>query len=221
LTNVVVTDDKGVAVTCPKTTLDLLESMVCTAAGTAAFGQYENTGTLTATNAFGVEVTSSDISHYLGIASALTVEKRTNGQDADTPPGPPINAGAPVQWTYVVTNTGNVPILDVKVVDSDPNVVVTCPATPELAPGAQITCTASGTAQAGPYANTATVTAIDKYETPLTATDPSHYSGLAVAPQTLPAVGGRPLPPLRFATVALLAGGLLVMAARRRRPSQG
>ena len=40
-------------------------------------------------------------------APSVTIEKYTDGADADTPTGPVIPRGDPVRWTYVVTNTGN------------------------------------------------------------------------------------------------------------------
>ncbi|MBN1783241.1 hypothetical protein JW948_19050, partial [bacterium] len=40
----------------------------------------------------------------------IHIEKATNGQDADAPTGPTVNAGSTVTWTYAVTNPGNVPI---------------------------------------------------------------------------------------------------------------
>jgi len=42
------------------------------------------------------------------IEPGIEIEKATNGQDADSPPGPYIPVGDSVTWTYVVTNTGNV-----------------------------------------------------------------------------------------------------------------
>ena len=47
LVNVGVIDDQGVVVTCPATTLEVGESMTCTATGTAEVGQYSNIGTAT------------------------------------------------------------------------------------------------------------------------------------------------------------------------------
>ena len=44
LTGVTVTDDKGVTVSCPKTTLTAGESMTCTGSGTAVAGQYHQRG---------------------------------------------------------------------------------------------------------------------------------------------------------------------------------
>jgi hypothetical protein len=104
LSSVAVTDDRGVTVTCPVTTLQPGESTTCTATGTATAGQYANTGKVTASSTAG-PVTANDPSHYLGVAPGIDIEKATNGVDADLPPGPIIPVGGTVTWTYVVTNT--------------------------------------------------------------------------------------------------------------------
>ena len=93
LSNVGVTDDKGVTVSCPKTTLAVAESMTCTANGTAVAGQYANIGTATGTPPVGDPVTDDDPSHYFGTTSTIDIEKATNGEDADTPTGPNIPVG--------------------------------------------------------------------------------------------------------------------------------
>jgi hypothetical protein len=67
LTNIVVVDDRNVAVTCGQTSLAVGQSMTCTGSGVATLGQYSNVGTVTA-NWTGGTVTDSDASHYLGIA---------------------------------------------------------------------------------------------------------------------------------------------------------
>jgi hypothetical protein len=107
---------------------------------------------------------------------SIDIEKSTNGQDADQAPGPSISAGDPVTWEYVVTNTGNVPLTNV-VVEDDKLGVITCPA--EIDPldvGEEVTCTATGTAMSGQYANEGTV--IGEYKgTPVSDQDPSHYYG--------------------------------------------
>jgi hypothetical protein len=152
--------------------------MTCTASGTAAAGQYTNTGTVTTTQ----QVTDTDPSHYFGLvpeAPGVDIEKATNGVDADTPTGPQIVVGAPVTWTYLVTNTGNVELTGVTVTDNQA-VTVSCPAT-TLAVGTSMTCTASGTAAAGQYTNTGTVTTTQQ----VTDTDPSHYFGIStITPPT-------------------------------------
>ena len=70
--------------------------------------------------------------------AGISIEKSTNGFDADSPPGPPILVGDPVNWTYVVTNTGDVDLTAVVVTD-DQGVAVSCP-TDTLAPGESMTC---------------------------------------------------------------------------------
>jgi len=65
LTNVVVADDRGIAVSCPSTTLAVGQSMTCTGSGVATAGQYTNLGTVTANSVAG-PVKDSDASHYFG-----------------------------------------------------------------------------------------------------------------------------------------------------------
>ncbi|MBN2355052.1 T9SS type A sorting domain-containing protein, partial [candidate division KSB1 bacterium] len=106
---------------------------------------------------------------------AIEIEKATNGEDADLPTGPKIRVGDPVTWTYLVTNTGDVPLNNITVTD-DKGVVVTLPAT-TLAPGESMIGTATGIATAGQYQNVATVAGLAPDGTRVTDTDPSHYYG--------------------------------------------
>ncbi|MES1243797.1 MAG: GEVED domain-containing protein [Acidobacteriota bacterium] len=176
LLNVSVSDDQGVVVTCPATTVPAGESMICTGNGTAVEGQYVNLGTVDAELINGTPVSASDPSHYFGQAQiAVTLEKSTEGQDADLPPGPSLPAGDPVNWTYEVTNVGSDPLSGIEVTD-DQGVTVTCPGD-TLAPGASMTCTAAGTVQPGQYANVGSVTADLPDESVVGASDPSHYFG--------------------------------------------
>src|SRR5262249_50077855 len=160
--NVTVTDNKGVFVSCPQLELNLGASMTCLGdPGIAQLGQYANTGTVTATTPSGRIVQDTDPSHYFGEpgfieqGAAITIKKYTEGEDADTPPGPLIAVGSPVHWTYVVTNTGSVVLNSVQVTD-DQGVSVSCPTT-TLATAQVITCTASIPASTlvGQYTNTA------------------------------------------------------------------
>src|SRR6185436_10756212 len=176
LTEVQVSDDQGVAVSCPQTALDPGQAMTCTGHGTAQLGQYRNVGTVTGRDSQGNQVTDSDPSHYLGVASAIDIEKHTNGQDADTPTGPQILVGAPVLWEYFVTNTGNVRLTDIQVTD-DQGVAVSCPQT-ALDPGQAMTCTGHGTARLGQYRNVGTATGRDSQGNQVTDSDPSHYLGV-------------------------------------------
>ncbi len=184
LTDVSLADSDLGVVTCPKTTLVPQESMDCEVIGTSVGGLYMNTASVSGRPVAGPDVTDTDPSHYTGYSAGVDIEKATNGQDADTPTGPEIDVGQPVQWTYVVTNTGSVPIVSYTVTDSDPGVSVSCPTSAPIAPGASVTCTASGVAVAGQYANNATVTAFDNFEDELTDADPSHYFGRTPPPTT-------------------------------------
>jgi len=191
LTSVTVTDNRGVAVSCPRTTLGAGESMVCTASGIVLPGQYSNIGTAMGNPPDGPPVTDADPSHYLGVEfilgePAVSIEKLTNGQDADTPTGPTLAQGSPVTWTYLVTNTGGVGLTNVVVTDSDPGVTVSCPKT-TLAIGESMVCMASGTAEEGQYSNVGTVSAQGDGDT-VTDSDPSHYYGLPEIVDDEPAI---------------------------------
>jgi hypothetical protein len=175
LTAIAVTDDQGVSVSCPLTTLVVDASMVCTATGNAELGQYMNIGSVSGMPSSGGPVQAQDPSHYFGVATAIDLEKHTNGLDADTPPGPSIQMGEPVTWTYHVTNTGDVPLTAIAVTD-DQGVVVSCPTT-TLAVDASMVCTGAGVAELGQYENKGTVSATTSLGSNVSASDFSHYLG--------------------------------------------
>ncbi|MEK6775776.1 MAG: SdrD B-like domain-containing protein [bacterium] len=122
--------------------------------------------------------TSVDAGLFVPAVPEITMKKFTNNQDADQPTGPNIAVGSVVTWEYVVTNSGNVALTNVGVTD-DKGVVVTCPGS-ILAPTATMTCTATGTAVAGQYSNIGTASGTAPSGVVVTATDPSHYFGIAV-----------------------------------------
>jgi len=68
LSNVTVTDDQGVEVDCPQSTLAPGSSILCSGSGTAVAGQYTNVGTATGVSPQGTSVTDTDPSHYYGEA---------------------------------------------------------------------------------------------------------------------------------------------------------
>jgi hypothetical protein len=166
--------------------LDVDETWLYEATGIAVAGQYANTGTVTARDARDTLVTDTDPSHYFGVRSGIDLEKYVNGDDADAPTGPEVLAGSEVTWTYQVTNTGNVPLANVAVSDSDSTV------TPAYVSGdanndglLDVDETwlyqATGVAVAGQYANTGTVTANDTLSQQVTDTDLGHYVGRTAA----------------------------------------
>jgi len=174
LTNVAVNDNKAGAI-CTIGALAAGASKTCTKTGVAISGQYANIGT--ATGKYGATtLTDTDASHYFGgnkPVAAINIEKATNGIDADTGTGPIIPFGGAVTWTYMVQNTGNVALTNVAVTDNKLGAICTIGA---LAAGTSKTCTKTGTATAGQYANIGTATG--KYGTQtVTDTDASHYLG--------------------------------------------
>ncbi len=115
---------------------------------------------------------------------AIDIEKFTNGEDADFEPGPSIlvNVNDKVTWTYVVTNTGTVPLTNIEVLD-DIIAMLPCDEPDELLPMEMesFECVVEGTATEGQYSNVGTVTAdweIDgEVVGSVTDTDASHYIG--------------------------------------------
>ncbi len=114
-------------------------------------------------------------------APAISLKKYVNGDDAQTAPGINLTVGSAVTWTFIVSNTGNAPLINVALTD-DKLGAITCPKT-TLAIGEGMTCTATGIAIAGQYTNIGTVTAKDATNPngpTLTATDPANYFGAAL-----------------------------------------
>jgi hypothetical protein len=178
LTSVSVTDSEGVAVSCPASMLAVGASMTCTASGSAIAGQYVNEGRVQALDPEGNTVSDTDTSHYFGSDPGIDIEKLTEGEDADDAPGPTLAEGCDVNWTYVVTNTGNIELANLSVSD-DQGVTVTCPGS-TLDPGESVTCSGAGVVTAGPYENQGEATAEDPLGTVVSDVDLSHYFGETV-----------------------------------------
>ena len=109
INNVVVTDNQGVSVSCPKTELVIGEVMQCSASGTATAGNYSNIGTVVA-NYLGYQLTANDSSSYFGSAPSISVQK--------TPDSQTVVQGQSANFTITVTNTGNIPLASVTVTDT-------------------------------------------------------------------------------------------------------
>ncbi|MCM3778694.1 DUF7507 domain-containing protein [Microbacterium hydrocarbonoxydans] len=129
-------------------------------------------------------------------APAITVVKSADEAAQDD-----IAVGQVITYSFLVTNTGNVTLADVEVVEGDFSgagdlSAITCPAgAASLAPGAQVTCTATYTVvqadvDAGTVTNTATATG-----TPPTGPDP-------VSPESEVSVPSAPAPGLNVVKTA-------------------
>ncbi|HET9442235.1 MAG TPA: hypothetical protein VFO65_02860, partial [Acidimicrobiales bacterium] len=172
---VTVADSGGLAVTCPKVSLEPGSSMTCTASSTAAAGPQGSTATASASSPGG-SVTDTDPAYYSGVTAAVDLEGLVNGVDGDTAPGPEVVIATPLSWSYVVTNTGTARLTSVAVTD-DQGLPVTCPRS-ALAAGESMTCTATSTALVGPHAAVATASAVSAVGA-VTDTDATYYTGIA------------------------------------------
>jgi uncharacterized repeat protein (TIGR01451 family) len=145
------------------------------------FRDETNVITANGTDDEGTPVTGEDDATVDVVDPSLNIKKATNGIDSDDAPGDEILVGSDITWSYVVTNSGDVDIDDISVVD-DKGVEVTCPFD-SLAPGESSTCTGTGTAVAGGYRNVGKVTGsstdADGDTAPISDTDPSNYFGAA------------------------------------------
>ena len=194
LMRIKVSDDKGIAVSCPATELGVGDSMGCTASAIVTEGPYRNVGTAVGvpTDSGGdtrQTVSDSDPSNHVGFiafiaAPGVDLQKYTNGEDADDATGPVLTVGDPVNFTYEVTNTGNVELT--KVVVSDDILGDIC-VLDSLAPGEQTECAAISTVLEGQYVNIGSVEGVPV--TPggaeldaITDEDRSHHIGVPAGP---------------------------------------
>ena len=170
--------------------LDIDETWIFTALGTAIEGQYANIGEVSA-DYEASQVFDDDPSHYIGEApksAAINVEKFVwDGrawQDADSVTGPAMSSGKdPILFKFEVTNTGEVELRSISLEDNvidnlynDPDENEICSPTDPFPVGASFTCYASLTWQAGQHTNTATVSGEDNRST-ISDTDPANYFG--------------------------------------------
>jgi uncharacterized repeat protein (TIGR01451 family) len=133
-------------------------------------GQIVNTATVTGTPNVGPSVSDSDDASVLADPiDGMTLTKSADFSAIDA-------AGTTITYSFVVENTGDSTLEDVSVSDPLPGLsAINCPST-TIAPGDQLTCTATYVASqadvdSGAVTNTATATAIPGAGTPLTAID--------------------------------------------------
>ncbi|MFF7294237.1 DUF6923 family protein [Microbacterium sp. NPDC008134] len=154
LTGIAVSDPKVGDVLCPVSTLAPGASQTCEAANTYVItaddvtaGSVDNTATATATTPDGESFTSTPSSTSTPTtapAPSLTVVKSANPSEAAE-----FEAGQEIVYSFVVTNTGNVPLNDIEVEDTDFTGTgtlspVDCPVA-TLPTGEQTVCTATYT----------------------------------------------------------------------------
>ncbi|NOX30402.1 MAG: hypothetical protein GXP35_10205 [Actinobacteria bacterium] len=182
LTNIAVTDD-DLGVVCTIDDLAVGASDQCEASSTVTPGPYTNIGTAVGVPVINdVELSSvsdTDASNHRGtVFPNIDIERATNGVDADVAPGPELVSGSAVTFTYVVTNLGNVPLVDIAVTDDKLGAVCTINS---LAVGASDQCELVSVVQPGPYTNMGTVVGTPVVQgvpqQQIADADPSHHSG--------------------------------------------
>ncbi len=161
LTGISIADVTAGTVSCPVTTLAPSAHTTCTVLYTLTqadvdAGHVANTATVSATPPAGAPVEATDATDTLIAATpGLALDKQAGTTSADA-------MGATLEYTFVVTNTGNVTLSALTI--NDPKVgAIACPVT-TLAPAATTSCTATYTltqadVDAGHVANTATASA--------------------------------------------------------------
>jgi len=116
----------------------------------------------------------------------IDIEKYVNNQDADNAPGVIIivpNTPPNVNFTFTVTNTGNLTLKDVEVNDNIYGLICTVAT---LAPGESHTCSLSVPAMRGLHTNIATVTGQpvlpddSPFGPPIDDEDPANYTGVFI-----------------------------------------
>jgi hypothetical protein len=174
LNPVAVTDDK-VRVSCPKNSLAPAETMVCAAMAIAEGCLNRNLGTATGYGPDGSSVTDSDFAYYEGLyAPTLKIETLVNGDEADSPTGPTVDAGDQLNWTFIVKNTGNVRISNIAVHRNGE--AADCPKT-ELDTDEAMICTAKSLAGEGQQHEIGTAKGSDPCGERAVANDPAFYFG--------------------------------------------
>ena len=183
MSNIAVIDAKAGSVTCPEPTMAVGSTQVCTAdhpyvitAEEAAAKSVDNTATATGTPPGSTTPVSSKPSTTRtpaeAAAPALTMRKSASSADSTNS-----RVGQVIDYSFTVTNTGNVTLSDISIVEgefsgtgtmSDPR----CPSS-TLAVGATEACTASYTLtradiNSGSLTNTASAAGKDPSGTPIT-----------------------------------------------------
>lgn len=171
----------GLGASCPRSELGAGELMACTGASTALSGIQSVAVSAAGRTSCGSTSTAATgyyegalVDHYS--VPAIQIVTRTNGDDANLPPGPSVAAGSPLILTYQVSNIGDGSLQNVQVTD-DQGTAVSCPKT-TLAAGESMVCTGSAVAQACQHANLGTAFGADIPGQTASASDPSHYFGV-------------------------------------------
>jgi uncharacterized repeat protein (TIGR01451 family) len=127
----------------------------------------------------GGETRTPEVETPLDFDPTLALVKTTNGVRAELAPGVLVRAGAPVTWTYTVSNTGPISLTTLSLTDNrGVTPTLTGGATGVFEVDAVRVYAATGVAVAGQYSNTATAVGTSVDGEVVTATAVSHYFGV-------------------------------------------
>lgn len=186
-------------------------SVTLSATGTAISGQYENTVTATVANPLGgPAITVSDQSWYFGVESALAVEKLVSA----SPDGPwtevaSVTTGDSSYWQITVTNEGNVPLTDVRILDDQLGETV---GVGDLEVGESSTVVLTLDKTTAGLTNTATAEGTDPLQVTV---EDSDDATVQAVPEIL-AITGAVVASFLALGLVLTAGGVLLFLVRRR-----
>ncbi|MBA8880913.1 DUF7507 domain-containing protein [Phyllobacterium myrsinacearum] len=164
LTNVTVTESlPGVVLTGnPIATLAVDETKTVTGIYTITQADINAGHVTNSATASGTDTNSATVPSLRSSTDTPLEQKPSVAIVKDVVAGTPAQnrAGSKIDYTFVVTNNGNVPLTNISVSDGKLDATATCPVT-SLAPGAETTCTGSHTltqadVNAGKVTNTAT-----------------------------------------------------------------
>lgn len=219
--------------------LEAGQSFRCSASGAGdhseADGTFSATGSVRASDfTAAATFTDDDPSHHhvkapFAPSPGLSIETIVGGRVADGAAGPLVTEGVASTWTYVVRNTGNVPLTDIEVSD-DSGLAIDCGGgrahiAGPLAAGASVSCTAivpPVERDDGPQSRTGSAMASGIHPTTgapvgqVSDTDLVTYTPVQVPAQLAFTGPSSFILPLGLALTAL--GAVLIVASRRRLP---
>ncbi|HHX7304720.1 TPA: DUF7507 domain-containing protein [Legionella anisa] len=139
VTNIAISDTKISSISCPATPLDPGVSVTCTASYVTTQTDVDAGSIMNMAFASGTTPQSSTVNSPntefnipATLMDALTLVKSTTATSFDGP-------GQGIPYTYVVTNTGNVTLYNLHIIDDKLTTGISCPQT-TLAPNATTTC---------------------------------------------------------------------------------
>ncbi len=217
--------------------LEAGQSFRCSGSGaaghTAADGTFAATGSVRASDfAAATTFADDDPSHHhvkapFSPTPGLSIQTVVGGRVADGANGPLVTEGVASTWTYVVRNTGNVPLTDIEVSD-ETGLAIDCGGgrsviAGPVAPGASVSCTAIVPAIErgdGPQSRTGSATASAVHPTTgasvgqVSDADPVTYTPVQVPTQLAFTGPSSFVLPLGLA-LSIIGAGLIIVSRRR------